>query len=197
MSQRYAGRPVEIHDLQHFRLNLQYDPLTRETTRTWVYQKEKVAEANTHLFMPKAKSSGEKASSLSRPPPCPHPHHLLTPSLTPVVGTRYCQHIHAYVPENLPYKFSGLATAQTKSGSGSSVGVDIRVVPAKDGGAVRAEGLTHHQAKLISLDEAQKDVGIKYRSLTQAAAHREDLVCLAYAQTEQSIKYRGLSAVGM
>ena len=62
MSVRYAGRrmPV-IHDGLHFKLDLQYDPDTRETTRTWVLKKEMVFEVDTHLFIPKAKSTGEKA----------------------------------------------------------------------------------------------------------------------------------------
>ncbi|TFK78150.1 hypothetical protein K466DRAFT_607264, partial [Polyporus arcularius HHB13444] len=60
---------------------------------------------------------------------------------------------------------------------------DIRVVPAK----VHAEGLTHHQAKLVSLQEAQNDLGIKYRSLTQT---RDDLVTVGHAQRERAIKYR-------
>ena len=122
---------------------------------------------------------------------------------TPAVGTRYCQHIHAYVPENLPYRVSGLAAAPKaplgdrllsrefwqlpfagEDGAGSKVKMNIRVVPAKP---VHAEGLTHHQAKLVSLGEAQKDLGIKYRSLTQT---RDDLVTVGHAQREGAIKYR-------
>ena len=122
---------------------------------------------------------------------------------TPAVGTRYCQHIHAYVPENLAYKVSGLAPAQKASvaqrlltrefwhlpfvgedGVESSGGLDIRVVPGADGSAVLAEGLTHHQAQLVPLREAQKDLGIKYRSLTQT---REDLVDVGYARRVQDI----------
>ena len=130
---------------------------------------------------------------------------------TPAVGTRYCQHIHAYVPENLPYRVTGLAAerkplserlltrefwhlpvaGEVDEEEASEVGLDIRVVPAKDGSAVRAEGLTHHQAKLISLHEAQKDAGIKYRSLTQS---RGDLLEVANAQEVRAIKYRNLKA---
>ena len=79
----------------------------------------------------------------------------------------------------------------TSEEEASEVGLDIRVVPAKDGSAVRAEGLTHHQAKLISLHEAQKDAGIKYRSLTQS---RGDLLEVANAQEVRAIKYRNLKA---
>ena len=50
--------------------------------------------------------------------------------------------------------------------------------------AVLAEGLTHHQAQLVPLREAQKDLGIKYRSLTQT---REDLVDVGYAQRVRDI----------
>ena len=131
---------------------------------------------------------------------------------TPVVGTRYCQHLHAYVPENLAYRVSGLAAEQKASvaqrlltrefwhlpfaGEGddvdeSEIGIDIRVVPLKDGCAVRAEGLTHHQAKLVPLHEARKDLGIKYRSLTQS---RGDLLEAADAQEVHAIKYRNLKA---
>ena len=104
---------------------------------------------------------------------------------TPAVGTRYCQHIHAYVPENLAYKVSGLAAEKAPREfwslpfTGEGGRLDVRVVPGADGQAVLAEGLTHHQAKLIPVQQAQKDVGIKYRSLTQS---REDLVDVAYAQ---------------
>lgn len=97
------------------------------------------------------------------------------------------------MPENLPYRVSGLAAAP-KAPLGERLlsrefwqlpfaGEEIRVVPAK----VHAEGLTHHQAKLVSLEEAQKDLGIKYRSLTQT---RDDLVTVGHAQREGAIKYR-------
>ena len=66
-----------------------------------------------------------------------------------------------------------------------SVLTEQTVVPLKDGCAVRAEGLTHHQAKLVPLHEARKDLGIKYRSLTQT---RDDLVEVAVA-----VKYRELA----
>ena len=104
---------------------------------------------------------------------------------TPAVGTRYCQHIHAYVPENLPYRVSGLAAAQkasvaqrlltrefwhlTFAGEGDEVSQEAAGVPdlqvGRKGSVVRAEGLTHHQAELISLDDAQKNDEIKYRCL--------------------------------
>ena len=119
---------------------------------------------------------------------------------TPVVGTRYCIHLHAHVPENLQYMISELAPAQEATShrllprefrclpfaggddkSKAARAFDIRhgVAPLTDGVAVRAEGLTHHQSRLVPLSEAQKDLGIKYRSLTQT---REDLVDVAYAQ---------------
>ena len=63
MSTRYANQRMRImHDGPHFKLDLKYDPVTRETTRTWVYKKEKVVEMDCHLHIPKAKSSGEKVS---------------------------------------------------------------------------------------------------------------------------------------
>ena len=128
----------------------------------------------------------------------------------PVAGTRYCQHIHAYVPEDLSYRITGLAAAKAPlaervftrefwhlpvsaedGDEDESTGLDIRVVPAKDGSAVRAEGLTHHQAKLVSLHEAQNDAAIKYRSLTRS---RGDLLEAADAQEVHAIKYRNLKA---
>ena len=124
---------------------------------------------------------------------------------TPAVGTRYCQHIHAYVPENLPYRVSGLAAAPKaplgdrllsrefwqlpftgEDGAGSKVKMNIRVVPAKP---VHAEGLTHHQAQLVPLREAQRDLGIKYRSLTQT---RDDLVEVAVAVFDTEKTYPGM-----
>lgn len=61
MSTRYASRCVPVmHEGLHFTLVLKYDPNTRETTRSWVYKKEKVLEQDQHLRIPKAKSSGEK-----------------------------------------------------------------------------------------------------------------------------------------
>ena len=118
------------------------------------------------------------------------------------------------MPENLPYRISGLEAAplqkddkpslarrvltsefwhlpfagevevEESSEAASGPGIDVRVVPEKDGCVVRAEGLTHHQAKLVPLHEAQKDVGIKYRSLTR---ERDDLVDVAYAQRVHEI----------
>ncbi|RPD62169.1 hypothetical protein L227DRAFT_610014 [Lentinus tigrinus ALCF2SS1-6] len=211
MSTRYANRQVPVmHEGVHFTLVLKYDEKSRETKRTWVYKKEKVLEQDQHLRIPKAKSSGEQFPIV---PSAPLPDSIdrFAPAYgadrkllreTPAVGTRYCQHIHAYVPENLPYRVSGLAAAPKaplterllsrefwqlpfagENGAGSSMNMDIRVVPAK----VHAEGLTHHQAKLVSLQEAQKDLGIKYRSLTQT---RDDLVTVGRAQREGAIKYR-------
>ena len=159
---------------------------------------------------------------------------------TPVVGTRYCQHLHAYVPEDRSYRITPLAAARPPSkaplkkricsrefwhlsstraaiprlaedesedpvvaaaallaatGAGENSakwrGVEIRVVPRADGSAVLAEGLTHHQAALVPLDQAQKDVGIKYRSLTRP---RSDLKSLLDAQVMTDVKYR---AVGL
>ena len=114
---------------------------------------------------------------------------------TPVVGTRYCQHLHAYVPENLAYRVSGLAAEQKasvaqrlltrefwhlpfagedgKESTTAACGRSIRVVSK---GSVHAEGLTHHQAGLISLADAQKDLGIKYRSLGQGCEDSVDAV---------------------
>ncbi|KAI0706888.1 hypothetical protein C8T65DRAFT_576920 [Cerioporus squamosus] len=207
MSTRYASRRIPVmHEGLHFTLALKYDATTQETTRSWVYKKEKVLEQDQHLRIPKAKSSGEKFPVV---PSAPLPDSVERFTLawgdrklsreTPAVGTRYCQHIHAYVPENLPYRVSGLAAAPKAplaerllsrefwqlsfAGEDGACNSDIRVVPAK----VHAEGLTHHQAKLVSLQEAQKDLGIKYRSLTQT---RDDLVTVGHAQRERAIKYR-------
>lgn len=155
--------------------------------------------------------SAPKPDNVERFAPARGDERMMTRIDTPVVGTRYCQHIHAYVPENLPYRVTGLAAerkplserlltrefwhlpvaGEVDEEEASEVGLDIRVVPAKDGSAVRAEGLTHHQAKLISLHEAQKDAGIKYRSLTQS---RGDLLEVANAQEVRAIKYRNLKA---
>ena len=61
MSTRYAAKTVRVmHEGNHFKLDLKYNPATRETTRSWVYGKEKVLEIDCHLYIPKAKSSGEK-----------------------------------------------------------------------------------------------------------------------------------------
>ena len=147
--------------------------------------------------------SAPKPDNVERFAPARGDERMMTRIDTPVVGTRYCQHIHAYVPENLPYRVSGLAAAPKaplgdrllsrefwqlpfagEDGAGSKVKMNIRVVPAKP---VHAEGLTHHQARLVSLGEAQKDLGIKYRSLTQT---RDDLVTVGHAQREGAIKYR-------
>ncbi|RDX44732.1 hypothetical protein OH76DRAFT_1359138 [Lentinus brumalis] len=200
MSTRYASRRIPVmHEGLHFMLDLQYDAQTRETTRTWVYKKEKVLEQDQHLRIPKAKSSGEKFPVVPSAP-LPDSVERFTPAWgadrklsreTPAIGTRYCRHIHAYVPENLPYRVSGLAAAPKAPLAGRLLSrefwqagsADIRVVPTK----VHAEGLTHHQAKLVSLQEAQKDIGIKYRSLTQT---RDDLVTVGHAQRERAIKYR-------
>ena len=99
------------------------------------------------------------------------------------------------MPENLPYRVSGLAAApkaplaerlltrefwQLPFAGEDGAHREFRVVPAK----VHAEGLTHHQTQLVPLRVAQKDLGIKYRSLTQT---REDLVDVGYAQRVQDI----------
>ena len=74
MSTRYAGRSIRVmHDGTHFALDVNYDSKTGETTRTWVYKKEKVLEIDCHLRAPKAKSSGEKVSLLFCSPPAPEP----------------------------------------------------------------------------------------------------------------------------
>ena len=73
MSTRYAARTVRVmHDGQHFKLDLKYNPATQETTRTWVYTKEKVLEIDCHLYIPKAKSSGEKVCPSFLPSPLPN-----------------------------------------------------------------------------------------------------------------------------
>ena len=133
---------------------------------------------------------------------------------TPVVGTRYCQHLHAYVPENLAYCVSGLGVAQpTKVGrlfsrkrktptagkENGPVRGGVRGVGKASGSApkirvvreatVLAEGLTHHQAALVSLRDAQNDVRIRYRALTKP---REDLMPIVYAQLNEEIKHRAV-----
>ena len=80
--------------------------------------------------------------------------------------------------------FAGEDEVEEPEEAASELGVDVRVVPRTDGSVVRAEGLTHHQAKLLPLHEAQRDVGIKYRSLTR---ERDDLVDVAYAQRVHDI----------
>ncbi|KAI8984911.1 hypothetical protein BD414DRAFT_417761 [Trametes punicea] len=213
--------PTVIHDGPHFALKLQYDPVTRETTRTWVWEKGQVRSADWHLRIPKAKSTGEKFPMV---PPPTQPDTVerfapawgadrgktLTSGWTPEVGTRYCQHIHAYVPEHLPYKVGKLAPAQKAplreriltrefwqlpfagedsgdDASDNSAGLEIKIVPAEDGASVLAEGLTYHQSALIPVHEAQKDLGIKYRSLTVT---RPDLISLKGAQWDDEIRYR-------
>ena len=103
---------------------------------------------------------------------------------TPVIGTRYCQHLHAIVPENLAYRVTPFAPAPKAplaarllsralrhgEKEDKDVKIDIRMVPDTQ---VLAEGLTHHQAGLVPLRTAQKDQGIKYRALTR---RRSDLV---------------------
>ncbi|KAH9887598.1 hypothetical protein C8Q73DRAFT_668636 [Cubamyces lactineus] len=215
--------PTVVHDAPHFVLKLQYDPVTRETTRTWVWEKSQVRSADWHLRIPKAKSSGEKFPMVP-PPTQPDTVERFAPAYgadrgrvimtsTPVEGTRYCQHIHAYVPENLPYKVGKLAPAQKAplkeriltrefwhlpfagedgghDQSGNSAGLEIKLVPAEDGTSVLAEGLTHHQSALIPVREAQKDLAIKYRSLTST---RPDLISLKGAQWDDEIRYRTVS----
>ncbi|OJT07509.1 hypothetical protein TRAPUB_1646, partial [Trametes pubescens] len=137
------------------------------------------------------------------------------PKSTPEIGARYCHQLHAIVPEHLAYKVGKLAPARTPlrerlltrefwhlpfagedGGDGdvastNSAGIEIKLIPARDGTTVLAEGLTHHQAALIPLGQAQKDMAIKYRSLT---AKRADLLQPEAAQQVNAIKYR--TAIG-
>ena len=86
---RYAGRTVRVmHDGPHFKLDLKYDPSTRETSRTWVYVKEKVVEVDCHLTVPKAKSSGEKVSLPDLRNTCHAPSTSSAP--TPVPDRPFC-----------------------------------------------------------------------------------------------------------
>ncbi|KAI9069551.1 hypothetical protein FKP32DRAFT_59706 [Trametes sanguinea] len=215
--------PHVIHDGHHFVLKLTDNPMTGETTRAWVWEKGQVRAADYHLRIPKAKSAGEKFPMVP-PPTQPDNVERFAPAYgadrgktlisgwTPEEGTRYCQHIHAYVPEHLAYKVGKLAPAQKASlkerlltrefwhlpfagedggatDAGNSAGLDIKLVPAEDGSAVLAEGLTYHQAALVSIQEAQKDLGIKYRSLT---ATRTDLISLKGAQWDDELRYRAV-----
>ncbi|KAI0638865.1 hypothetical protein C8Q77DRAFT_1213602 [Trametes polyzona] len=219
--------PKVIHDGAHFNLRVKYDPITHETTRTWVWEQDKVWNADWHLANPKPKTDGEKYpilpssasvnSSLFAPVAGSSPMvKALGPERTPEIGTRYCQHIHAIVPEHLPYKIGKLAPAQKPlreriltrefwhlpfagedseegeaDASVNSAGIEIKIVPASDGTTVLAEGLTYHQAALIPIRDAQKDMAIRYRSLT---TKRADLMQPAAAQQVKSIKYR--TAIG-
>lgn len=125
---------------------------------------------------------------------------------TPVVGTRYCQHIHAYVPENLPFEMGKIAAAPAPKAplrermqfwqrasdddKENSARPEIRVVPSADGTTVLAAGLTYHQAGLVSLKEAQQNVGIKYRSMT---TKRTDLVPHVQAWRDAEVVFRTVS----
>ncbi|CDO78057.1 hypothetical protein BN946_scf184826.g2 [Trametes cinnabarina] len=216
--------PHVVHDAPHFVLKLTYNWETRETTREWVWQKGEVRDADYHLRIPKAKSTGEKFPMVP-PPKKPesveyfklaagaNPGRTLIHGWTPEEGTRYCQHIHAYVPEHLPYKVGRLAPAQkaplterlltrefwhlpfagedggASDASANSAGLEIKLVPAEDGSSVLAEGLTYHQAALIPIHQAQKDLGIKYRSLTST---RPDLISLKGAQWDDELRYRAV-----
>ncbi|KAI0829228.1 hypothetical protein BC628DRAFT_1416998 [Trametes gibbosa] len=220
--------PKVIHNGLHFNLHVQVDPVTGEATRSWSWEKEQVWSRDWHLAIPKAKSSGEKFPMVPSPrtpasanpfgpaPYSPAPSEVLAPRDTPEIGTRYCQQLHAIVPEHLAYKIGKLAPAQKplrerfltrefwhlpfagedgEKGeadvSENSVGIEIKIVPARDGTTVLAEGLTYHQAALVPIREAQKDMAIKYRSLT---TQRTDLVEHAAAQQVNAIKYR--TAIG-
>ncbi|KAL1938640.1 hypothetical protein VTO73DRAFT_11455 [Trametes versicolor] len=56
----FRHTPQMVHDGLHFNLRVSYDPSTRQSTRTWVWEKEQVFVADWHLHLPKAKSTGEK-----------------------------------------------------------------------------------------------------------------------------------------
>lgn len=241
----FRHTPQMVHDGLHFNLRVSYDPSTRQSTRTWVWEKEQVFVADWHLHLPKAKSTGEKVrlpihstvtelpllittvphglsegtrlrrALLPRVRRRPPELRLREPKSTPEIGARYCHQLHAIVPEHLAYKVGKLAPARTplrerlltrefwhlplagedggagEAASTNSAGIEIKIVPARDGTTVLAEGLTHHQAALIPLGQAQKDVAIKYRSLT---AKRGDLLQPAAAQQVIAIKYR--TAIG-
>ncbi|OJT09720.1 hypothetical protein TRAPUB_13825 [Trametes pubescens] len=222
----FRHTPQMVHDSLHFNLRVSYDPATRQSTRTWVWEKEQVFVADWHLHLPKAKSTGEKFPMVSpRAPASAEPYYpefgagplscVSEPKSTPEIGARYCHQLHAIVPEHLAYKVGKLAPARTPlrerlltrefwhlpfagedGGDGdvastNSAGIEIKLIPARDGTTVLAEGLTHHQAALIPLGQAQKDMAIKYRSLT---AKRADLLQPEAAQQVNAIKYR--TAIG-
>ncbi|KAH9853341.1 hypothetical protein C2E23DRAFT_868173 [Lenzites betulinus] len=220
--------PKVIHNGLHFNLHIQVDPATGEATRAWSWEKEQVWSRDWHLAVPKAKSTGEKFPMVPSPrtpasanPFGPAPHgplasEMLAPRETPEIGTRYCQQLHAIVPEHLAYKIGKLAharkplrerlltrefwhlplagedgEAREADVSANSAGIEIKLVRARDGTTVLAEGLTYHQAALVPIRDAQKDMAIKYRSLT---TRRADLVQPAAAQKVNAIKYR--TAIG-
>ncbi|KAI0643597.1 hypothetical protein C8Q79DRAFT_1012178 [Trametes meyenii] len=206
-----------IYEGRHFTLKFTKDPVTGETLKEWVWEEGTVQNLDENLWIPKARSTGEKFPMVP-PPARPDSSSKYTPMLvpywdTPAVGTRYCQQLKAYVPEHLPYKAGRIAPAQKaplrerlftrdfwqrsssednkpldrSEGDASTARVEIKLVRAKDGTSVLAEGLTYHQSALIPVRQAQKDVGIKYRSLT---AEREDLIPFKLAGMDDDIKYR-------
>ncbi|KAI0759720.1 hypothetical protein BD413DRAFT_269512 [Trametes elegans] len=216
--------PSVQYEGEHFELKTHYDRETRTHTRNWVWTQGQVWDFDHGLYLPKAKSTGEKFPMV--PPPAQpetaehfrpadgdNPGATVTYGWTPEVGTRYCQHIHAYVPEHLPWKVGKLAPAAQKAplrerlltrefwhlpfagedsgndedGAAAAAGLEIKLVPAADGSAVHAEGLTYHQATLIPVHQAQKDRAIRYRSLTTT---RPDLIHPRAAQWDNALRYR-------
>ena len=63
-----AGGPA-THDLiytgSHFKLDLEYNPRTGRTIRTWVIKSESVFEDDRHLYQPQSVSTGENVRSTS------------------------------------------------------------------------------------------------------------------------------------
>lgn len=126
----------------------------------------------------------------------PVPEGVLCPKVQAPDGSRYCEEVHAFVPDGLPYRIRAIEGANLSKQRPKG-----RFFPGSSkrgsGGLTMAMGLTHAKLNLIPLGEAQKRGEIVYHSVDTLDAgdllnrrFGTNLISLREARQNPDIKYR-------